>query len=228
MTYENIIVKLHELADANYCQFSKKLIPNATNVLGIQVPKLRALAKELAKDDCTDFLSNCKFEIYEEILLYGILIASLKVDFSQKLALLDSFIPKIDNWAINDSVAMTLKLKDKDKELAREFILKHLNSQSEFELRFAIVLLFANFVDEKNVDFASIKLLEVSSEFYYVKMAVAWGLCECIVKFPDISIPQILASDNLDDFTFNKTVSKCCDSFRVSIENKALLKSKRR
>ena len=39
--------KLLELAEADYQKFSSSLLPNIDNVLGVRLPKLRKLAKEI-------------------------------------------------------------------------------------------------------------------------------------------------------------------------------------
>ena len=55
-------------------------------------------------------------------------------------------------------------------------------------------------------------------------MAVAWLLATSIVKCEKETI-EYIGRCNLDDFTFNKMISKCCDSYRVSDELKSKLKS---
>ena len=57
---------------------------------------------------------------------------------------------------------------------------------------------------------------------YYVNMAVAWLCCELMIK----SRKEFLAylkHHKLNDFTINKAISKCRDSFRVSQEDKEML-----
>ncbi|MEG2001480.1 MAG: DNA alkylation repair protein [Clostridia bacterium] len=228
MNYNEIRERLLLLGDIKNIEFSNKIIPNAKKILGISIPVLRNFAKEICKDDYLNFINNCQFEFYEETMLCGLVIAYAKIEIAEKFKLLDNYIPHIDNWAVNDSVAMTVKIKNAEQDIALRFVEKHLLSENEFELRFAIVLLFCNFVDEKHLDYTLNTLFDISSNLYYVNMAVAWGLCECIVNFPQLALEPFISCDKLDNFTFNKTISKCCDSFRVSAENKTLLKSKRR
>ena len=62
---------------------------------------------------------------------------------------------------------------------------------------------------------------------YYVKMAVAWGISVCFIKQRQITLAYLL-SCNLDTFVYNKSIQKIVESFRVSGEDKKLLRSMRR
>ena len=54
-------------------------------------------------------------------------------------------------------------------------------------------------------------------------MAIAWYLCDCFIK-DRVETLIFLKSNKTNDFVLNKTVSKCRDSFRISKEDKELLK----
>jgi len=58
-------------------------------------------------------------------------------------------------------------------------------------------------------------------------MAIAWLLAECFIKYPK-ETDDYLTKSKINNFTFNKTISKICDSYRVSKEEKERLKSMRR
>ena len=60
-----------------------------------------------------------------------------------------------------------------------------------------------------------------------MKMAVAWAISVCYVKFPKETF-QYLKTDHLDDFTHNKAIQKICESYRVSKEEKEKLKEWKR
>ena len=64
-------------------------------------------------------------------------------------------------------------------------------------------------------------------EEYYVRMAVAWLVAECFIKFPEETFKYMRRS-TLPAWTYNKAISKVCDSFRVKIEMKGDLKKLRR
>ena len=64
-------------------------------------------------------------------------------------------------------------------------------------------------------------------EEYYVRMAIAWLLAECFIKFPDETM-SYLAVSHLPKWTYNKTISKICDSLRVDEGIKVILRGMRK
>ena len=62
---------------------------------------------------------------------------------------------------------------------------------------------------------------------YYVNMAVAWLLCDCFIKQKDSTL-LFIQKNTLNPFVLNKFISKCCDSYRVSNDDKQFLKSLRK
>ena len=63
----------------------------------------------------------------------------------------------------------------------------------------------------------------VSSEHYYVRMAQAWLLATAWAKDRERMV-QYVKSHHLDGWTFHKFIQKCCESYRVSAEDKAYLR----
>ena len=55
-----------------------------------------------------------------------------------------------------------------------------------------------------------------------MKMAVAWAVSVCYVKFPE-KTEKFLLKNTLDDFTHNKAIQKIRESYRVSKEEKERL-----
>ena len=55
-----------------------------------------------------------------------------------------------------------------------------------------------------------------------MNMAVAWLLCELMIYNRDKTL-KYLEHHNLNNFTINKAISKCRDSYRVSKEDKEKL-----
>ena len=54
---------------------------------------------------------------------------------------------------------------------------------------------------------------------YYFKMGAAWCLQVVMVKYPDICY-QYLLNNHLDDWTFNKAISKMIESYRINNDMK--------
>ena len=219
--------KLFELSDDKFKTFHSRLCPNTDNIIGVRLPLLRQLAKEIAKGDWRNFLSNSKEEYYEEILINGLVIAYAKCDVEERLNYIESFVPKIDNWAICDSFCNTLKFVNKNKEIMWEFIQPYLKSYNEFEIRFAVVIILNYYITEDYIDLVLKTLDNIKHDGYYVKMAIAWAISMCFVKFEEKTMAY-LKDNSLDDFTYNKSLQKICESLRIDKNTKELIKSMKR
>ena len=97
--------RLFALQDLSYRAFQSKLMPTVdpSRVIGVRMPALRRLAKEIAAEPQTvaEFLALPEHEYYEENNLHGLLINGMK-DFEECIAALDEFLPYVDNWATCD------------------------------------------------------------------------------------------------------------------------------
>ena len=111
------------------------------------------------------------------------------------------------------------------KQRKQEFIKKYLSSEKEYELRFAIVCLLDFFINDTYIDEVLELLADVQHDAYYVKMADAWALSICYIKFPQKTEP-ILERETLDGEIRKKAVQKIRESLRVSKEEKERLKKK--
>ncbi len=223
---KEIIDKLRELSDAKYKEFHSSLCPETSNIIGVRVPILRKYAKELYKEYKIDILKEIGDTYYEERLLKGMIICELKSVQTVKKCL-KTFVPKINNWAVCDITCGGLKIIKKNKNEFWELIQKYLKSNSEFEIRFALVLLLDYYLDEEHID----EVLEISKNVkhdgYYVKMANAWLLSMCLVKFYDKTI-DYLKNNEFDEFTYNKALQKAIESFRITEEQKDELRKMKR
>lgn len=220
---------LREMADEKYREFHSRLIPGVESIFyGVRVPALRKLARQLVKGDWRGFVELTKdSSVYEFNMLCGMVCALAKCDFEEKLEYVKKFIPSIDNWAVCDIVCGDLKDVKNNRERMYEFVLPYLKSQNEYEVRFAVVILMQYFVTDEYINDVLKNYDDIRHKGYYVKMAVAWGISICFVKYRNITL-EYLASCNLDDFTYNKSVQKMIESFRVSREDKEMLRSMKR
>ncbi|MGM9530720.1 DNA alkylation repair protein [Intestinibacter sp.] len=219
--------KLFELSDEKYKKFHSGLCPNTDNIIGVRLPQLRQIAKEIAKGDWRGYLENCLEDYYEENLINGLVIAYAKCDVEEKLQYIKGFVPKIDNWAICDSFCNSLKFTVKNREIVWEFLQPYLDSDKEFELRFAVVMMLNYYITEEYIDVVLKCLDKISHDGYYVKMAVAWAVSICFIHFEDKTM-DFLKNNNLDYFTYNKSLQKICESLRVDKDTKILIKSMKR
>ena len=66
----------------------------------------------------------------------------------------------------------------------------------------------------------------VRSEEYYVNMMTAWFFATALAKQWDAAIPY-LEQKRLDVWTHNKTIQKAIESYRITPEQKAFLRTLR-
>lgn len=221
----NIREELFNLKDDEYNKFNKKLCPDTNlDMLGIRIPILRNLAKELAKEDYKAYLENIENKYFEEVILEGFIIGYSKIDIEEKLELIKKFVPKIDSWAISDTFCPTLKIKEKDKNKVWNFIMPYLKSEREFDVRFAVIMMLDYYIVDEYVDKVILKLDKIENNGYYAKMAVAWTLAEIGIKYNEKLMKYLKGENNLDKFTYNKTLQKLRESYRITKEKKEELK----
>lgn len=219
--------RLKGMSDEKYKVFNQKLITAGQPMLGVQLPKLRALAKEIVRTDWHGYLQSAKATYYEEVMLQGIVIGAAKADIGEKLPYITAFVPKIDNWAVCDSFCGGLKIKEKNKEEVFDFLQAYLQSDKEFFLRFAVVMLMDYYIEADYIDRLLLIFDGIHHDGYYVKMAVAWAISVCFVKFEEKTM-AFLKMNGLDDFTYNKALQKIVESYRVADDRKVLIRSMRR
>jgi Predicted DNA alkylation repair enzyme len=221
MTNEEIHEQLGNMADDGYRKFMAKLTPNINpdTILGIRTPQLRSFAKQLAKDDWRTYLDNAVDDSFEEILLQGMVIGNIKAELDVILPYVINFIPKIDNWAVCDSFCVSLKLPLKYPAEMWNFLQPYLIDERVYHIRFGIVMLLAYYVNEQYIRSVFEYFDKIKSEDYYVKMAVAWAVSVCYFKFPDITM-KYLKNNQLDDFTYNKSLQKIRESRKIDEKTK--------
>ena len=220
----NIEKSLYSLQDKKYQEFQKGLCPGVVNIIGVRIPELRILAKELLKNySSKELLENINDNYYEEIMLQGMVIGGAKEDINTILKYVKEFVPKIDNWAVCDTFCTSLKITKKYKKEMWKFIQEYLKSDKEFELRFAIVMILGYFIDEKYLEKDFKIFNNIKSDKYYVKMALAWAISICVIKYYDRTVKYLEKEAILDDFTYNKAIQKARESYRLSKEQKDFL-----
>lgn len=222
--------ELISLADEKYKKFHSNLCPGTENILGVRVPVLRNYAKELSNKYSIDYLLNeIDEEYYEEIMLKGMLIGlNKKIEWKELEKYIKEFVPKINNWAICDVFCAGLKITKKYKKEMFELINEYLASKREFELRFAIVMILDYYIEKEYLEKDFNIFNQIKSDKYYVKMAVAWAISICLIKFYDETIKYLENNTFLDNWTYNKAIQKAIESYRITNEQKDKLRTMKR
>lgn len=211
--------ELQKWADPSYKEFHQKLVPGLTTMMGVRMPRLREIAKTAAKGDWKEILDQLREECYEELMIKGMLIGYGKLSRREQTEYLKVFIPQINNWAICDCCCSTWKFMKKDQAYWFDFLYPYLFSNQEYQIRFGLVSLLAHFTGEEYLHPIFSLLDQIHHEGYYVKMAAAWLVSVCYIRYPSETWTY-LEQDRLDTFTHNKGIQKIRESYRVSKEDK--------
>lgn len=238
---QEIRKQLQLLAEKKYCKFSAALVPGEETMLGVRLPKLREMAKQLAKSNWREQLET-EDVYFEERMLRGMLIgyATLKLEPKEAIVYIREFIPCVKNWSVCDSVFMKMDILKKDRDLTWEFLLPYMDSGREFEVRVALIIMMAHLLrcdaaGRKISRLRSVTLTDLNeiteekkrsgkylyailekidrpfTEGYYAHMAAAWLVAECFCCFPATTI-RFLKNCHLDDATYNKALQKIVES----------------
>lgn len=220
---DNIREKLFAKQDLKYKEFHSSLCPNVDKIIGVRVPELRKMAKEIALQDYAQFLDQSKDEYYEELVLQGLVIGYAKISIEETFRYLKVFVPKINSWAVCDTTCSNLKITKKHMQKMWEFLEQYINSENEYEIRFALVMYLDYYLTDEYINKILQNIDKITNKQYYVQMAIAWLISFAYIKQKE-KIEKYLLKNNLDKFTQNKAIQKICESYRVSKENKDKLR----
>ena len=223
----DIQTALFALRDPAYQAFQSKLIPtiDPQTVIGVRMPALRKLAREIAGTPVAEgFLQEPPHRYYEENNLHGLLISAIP-DYDGAVAALETFLPYVDNWATCDQLSCRGLAANPDAALAKARA--WLESDHEYTVRFAIGVLMELFLDERFRPEFFAWVIGVSRPEYYVNMMRAWYFAEALAKQP-AAAEAVIASGALDEWTHNKAIQKAVESRRIPAEQKDRLRAMKR
>lgn len=219
--------KLLSLQEENYRDFQAKLMPtvNPQTILGVRVPLLRALAKEInGTKEAEGFLRALPHIYYEENNLHAFLIEKIS-DFDTCVEELGRFLPYIDNWATCDMMNPPVLRQNPVKLYER--ILLWLTSGHVYTVRFALGMLQRHFLGENFSKEHLTLAADACCEEYYINMMVAWYFATALTVRYEETLP-VLQENMLPVWVHNKTIQKAVESCRISVERKAFLRTLRR
>ena len=208
----NVEKFLEENAEKEFAEFQRKLIFSSHKILGVRTPILRKFAKTISPKDIA-LSKNCS---HEEILLFGFASSRQK----GQLQALKTLLPQIDNWATCDMIVPALKELNCNE--GYNFFMNLLLSKREFYVRVGLIGLMKNFLNTPKLPKILEQIKSIQCDKYYVNMAIAWLYSElCTTNFKEAK-KQIADCQNA--FIKQKAISKACESFRVSPQQKVELK----
>lgn len=102
---------------------------------------------------------------------------------------------------------------------------KYIQSSKPFVRRWGYVLFLLGF--QKNPTYTKdILSLLKDDDAYYVQMAEAWLICDLAIYHMEM-VKQFLSTSKMQYNILGRAIQKCCDSYRISMEDKEYLKSLR-
>ena len=225
-TYEEYINYLISIKEEKYKQFHSKLCFTKYEILGIRLPIIRKIVKQISKTNYEDFLKLTKSNYYEEVMIEGLVISNIKEEqlFNKYF---NKYITKIDNWGICDSFCNSLDIVTKNPSkyfnLCKELSL----SNEEFISRVGLIIILNYYVKEEYLQDIFNILDSITRDKYYINMAQAWLICEFYIYYPQVT-ENYLKKNKLNKFTHNKAISKIRESYRISKEKKEYLNTLKR
>lgn len=232
MTMEELRFKILEASDPDYQKFASGLLPGTENIAGVRLPVLRKLAKKTAREQGLKYLEEAfggraDHELFEEIMLQGMVIGYGSFSLEKRLALIEQFVPKITNWSVCDSFCSGLKFTREHREDVWNFLQKFIHSDGEYAVRFAVVMFINYFIDSEYVDKVLAELEGVRHPGYYAKMAAAWAFSMCYVFDKDKTM-DCLNAGNTDEFVYDKALQKILESRQVPAGEKEGIRALRK
>lgn len=221
---EEVRVRLLALQDEKNAPFMAKLVPTLPpeSVLGVRMSDCRSLARELCREpDIGLFLADLPHRYLDENNLHALILNEEK-DYAAVVAALDAFLPYVDNWATCD--ALRPKAFKKHPPALPDECRRWIKCGEIYAVRFGIEMLMTHYLD---ADFRPEYLEEVSiikSKEYYVNMMIAWYFATALAKQYEAAVPYI-EQRRLAPWTHNKTIRKAIESYRITDEQKAYLRT---
>jgi len=227
MLNKEVFAWLKSESEQQLKEFSEVIISPSEKLLGVRMPKLRKKAKEIVKEAyCRDFIVREDYACFEEKLLQGMVIGEMKLPFDEHLELVKMYVSRINGWGDCDSFCSSIKFVKKDLNKVWYFLMPYLLSDKEFEIRFGVVMLLWYFVNDEWINRTLDVLFNLKSEDYYAQMGIAWAISVCLAKYFDKTY-EYMKSANLDPIIKRKSIQKGCESLRLTMEQKNLLRDLR-
>lgn len=187
---------------------------------GIPMPKVKAVAKRYG--NCSDLpLEEIpRDESVELTMLYFRISLARCSSFEEQMAFLGRRLPQANSWMITDSLPQLIKKVP--SALFLPYYREWVASKEEYCKRFAYVEALTHYREEVTPYLRHLR----KDESYYVTMAQAWMLATfAITHFEEVV--AFLEKGNLPILLRRKTISKMVDSFRISEDEKKVVKKLR-
>ncbi len=221
--------ELLSLAEPDYRNFSRRLIPGDSFILGVRKPSLHRIARRLARSDWREYFysvsSNASCE--EKMLAALAFRYAAPLPFGDFIECIRYYITLTDNWAVCDTFCDCLRFAPNDLPAFKDFLTETTQlCCGVYDRRFVAVATLKHFAQEPHTSFCLSLLQSLQTPEYYVRTAIAWGLAECCVFAPK-KVEQSLLAKVFDAWTVRMAIRKIGESFRVPSKIKAHIRALR-
>ena len=220
---EEVVAFLLANKEEGYRAFTLPLIPNVDEktFIGVRLPLIKKYAKALDEKAKAAFLMDLPHTYHEENLLHAFILSDMK-DFASFIKEVDAFLPYIGNWSVCDTICN--KHLNKHKEELLPIVYKWLKSSQTYRVRYAVKCLMNYYLGDDFREEHLDKVSEVKLDDYYVQMMIAWYLATGLAK-NYVAFVKAIEEKRFNASIHNKAIQKAVESFRVSDEHKAYLKT---
>ena len=206
MTNDEIAARLHALAEPEYHEFTRRLLDMRDDLLGVRLPAMHKIAKELARGDWRTYLDHARGDSFEEVMIQGMTLAHAKATLAEKRPYIVRFIKKIDNWSVCDCFCTTLEV---------------------YAARVGVVLLLTKCMGADELDGSLERLTRVKAEGYYADMAVAWAL-SIAYRADGTKTLDFMRAHPFSAEVTQKAIQKMIELSNRTAEEKAMLRGLKR
>lgn len=240
MSFEAIKKELEQNASSSQSPYYSNVVPNSLPSIGVSVPVLRRMAKKIAKENYEEFLRDFPQEYLEHQALKAFVLGYIKVDsscdISKLLKLASDFIPSIQDWMVNDAFCQTFLVARKYPQEVLGWLMQYIDAgkpdhssdsfdpAGEYPQRVVAVTLMSHFLNDDYYERVLEILPKLTHPAYYTKMGVAWAVATAYAKYP-AATKVLLDKQMLDPWTHNKAIQKMIESYRVSEDDKVMLRT---
>lgn len=200
----------------------KKLLNDICNIKTGDIDKI---SKKLIKEKSD--VSDLRDYVLKDSLVHRIYFqVSMRLlsNNEERLNFIENNLDLLRDWWHVDQLIQFFD-KPLDFDLIYKFSSKYINSKDAYTRRISYVLFISGLQKDRDNAVKILDLLKNDYE-YMVCMAEAWLLCELAIYNFDL-IMEYLDNCDLKYNITGKAVQKMCDSFRITSEQKLIVKSKR-
>lgn len=227
MTNDEIAARLHALAEPEYREFSRRLLDMRDDLLGVRLPAMHKIAKELARGDWRTYLDHARGDSFEEVMIQGMTLAHAKATLAEKRPYIVRFIKKIDNWSVCDCFCTTIKPGEGERAELLELIDGLIVSPEVYKARVGVVLLLTKCMGADELDGSLERLTSVRAKGYYADMAVAWAL-SIAYRADGTKTLDFMRAHPFSAEVTQKAIQKMIELSNRTTEEKAMLRGLKR